>query len=359
MTIILSIFYPLSLFQKKNSKKITFISLSSNKLTRDFALVSRALQYEGKYDLNYVLFNYDNSIYSQFKYIFVCIKQLFAMNSSTLVILDFNNFVVSEFKREGVVALQLWHASGAIKKFGNSTNRDYKVKNYDYAICNSDIFVEPFSDAFNIPKENIKITGIPETDKLFKNKRIADNKIKMIVKYPQLRGKTVITYAPTFRGRIAKGFREVDLNLEYLLNELGDDYFIIYKPHPLIPSPKFENNPNILMAQKESIKKVFSITDILISDYSAIIIDFLTTGRPLISYVPDLEDYKKSPGIYFDYNGLMGDIICYTEDQVIDKIRNYDFSNNELSEFYDKVFKYKDGKSTRRVVNLIDEIMEK
>lgn len=358
MTIILSIFYPFSLLQKKNPKKITFISLSSNSLTRDFALVSRALEYEGNYELNYVLFNYDNSISSQFKYVFVCIQQLFAMNSSKLVLLDFNNFVVSEFKRNGVIALQLWHASGAIKKFGNSTNRDYKVKNYDYAICNSRIFVEPFSEAFNIPKENIKITGIPETDKLFKSKRISDNKIKMIVKYPQLRGKKVVTYAPTFRGRIAKGFREVSLDLEYLLNELGEDYFIIYKPHPLIPSPSFENNPNILMAQKESIKKVFSVTDILISDYSAIIIDFLTTGRPIISYVPDLDKYKESPGIYFDYDELMGDIICYTEDEIIGRIQNYDSSNTKLSEFYDKVFEYKDGKSTQRVVDFIDEIME-
>lgn len=176
LTIILAIFYPFSLLQKVKQNKITFISLESKSLTRDFKIINDALVKIDKHDLSYHLFEYAPGIKNQVTYIVKCIQQLFAINQSHLVLLDFNNFVVSKFKRKnGVTVLQLWHATGAIKQFGNSVPRDYKIKHYDYTIVNSEFFVEDFSKAFNIKKENVKITGIPETDKLFNHQRISRN----------------------------------------------------------------------------------------------------------------------------------------------------------------------------------------
>ena len=359
LTLILAIFYPLSLLQKVDKKKITFISLENPKLARDFSLINKKLLEEDKYELNYVLFKYENNLLGQLKYIYMSIKQLFNINSSHLVLIDFNNFVISKFKRPEVKVLQVWHATGAIKKFGNSLEHSYKIKNYDYAICNSEIFVKPFSEAFAIPEENVKVTGIPVTDNLFDEEKVIKTRDKLYKELPVLEDKKVITYAPTFRGKLGDGFRQVPIDLDYIQKKLGDDYLIIYKPHPLITNIDIKGNPNILVKAHESIKKIFSVTDILISDYSAVIFDYSIKNSPLLAYAPDLETYKNSPGIYENYEEIFAGRICRTEDDIVSKIKNIDFENYEFKgEFFEKSFKYRDGKSTERVVKLIDQIME-
>ena len=50
-----------------------------------------------------------------------CIQQLFIINTSKVVIIRDNNYVVSTFKREGVNVIQVWHACGAIKKIWECT----------------------------------------------------------------------------------------------------------------------------------------------------------------------------------------------------------------------------------------------
>ena len=364
LTLILAFFYPFSLLQKVNKNKIVFISLESKTLTRDFKIINDALMETKQYVLAYHLFEYEPGLKSQLSYVIACIKQLFVINASHLVLLDFNNFVVSKFKRRrGVKALQLWHATGAIKQFGNNVKRDYKIKNYDYTIVNSDFFVETFSQAFNIKKENVKVTGIPETDQLFNHDHVSHNENYLYQKYPQLECKTIVTYAPTFRGRFAVGFNEIEIDLDLIQKSLGSNYAIIYKPHPLIRHSKYENNKNIIYMPNESINKVFAITDILVSDYSAIIYDYMVTEKPMIAYVPDLAEYSVKPGVLFDYESEFPGAISKDNQSLIDEIKllNTDLSKqskqSKQSRLYDKIFKYKDGKSTQRVLSLIEAIM--
>lgn len=358
LTLILAIFYPFSLLQKVNANEITFISLESKTLTRDFETINAALVARGQYELTYHLFEYAPGIKNQLAYVIACIQQLFAINRSHLVLLDFNNFVVSKFKRKsGVTVLQLWHATGAIKQFGNSVTRDYKIKNYDYAIVNSEFFVETFSQAFNVKKENIKITGIPETDKLFNQERIIENESYLCEKYPKIIGKTIVTYAPTFRGRFGKGFYETKIDLDLIQKSLGDDYAIIYKPHPLITNSRYQDNDNIIYMQEESIKKVFAVTDVLVSDYSAIIYDYLVTQKPLIAYVPDLKEYSLTPGIIFDYEQEFPGAIVKNDKDLVNEIKAIHTCNNKQSNLYDKIFQYRDGQSLYRVIELIENIM--
>ena len=48
------------------------------------------------------------------------------------------------------------------------------------------------------------------------------------------------------------------------------------------------------------LNSIMCCCDLLISDYSGAIFDFLITKRPIIIYAPDLEDYSKYPGLNFD-----------------------------------------------------------
>lgn len=351
---VLSLFIPLFKIRKG---KISFVSLESDKLEGDFKLVADELEKTDKYSIHYELFKFEKNLIGYMQYFFECIRQLFVINTSELVILDYNNYVVSNFKRRGVKVLQLWHSSGAIKKFGNLVERDYKISNYDYAIVNCDAFKSIFAKAFDIKEQNVVTTGIPKTDALFDAIRMEQQKKEFINRYSELKGKKVILYAPTFRGRLMTDFKDVYLDIRNVKEALGDEYVILYKLHPLVQSRKLDNVAGVICCNNEELYTLMMVSDILVSDYSALIIDYSVLHKPMIFYVPDFEDYSKEPGISFEYKEVMPGPICYTESEVIQAIKQNEFDQTAIAEFQKVYFPYIDGKSTERVGHLIEKIM--
>ncbi len=346
-------------FTKVDEEKVTFISLESDRLSGDFRLLSIELQKLGKYKLNYVLVKFEKSLKGNILYFFSCIRQFFAINTSKLVILDYNNYVVSNFKIKQVKVLQLWHSTGAIKRFGNEVDgREYKIKNYDYAIVNCEYFVEPYAKSFSIAKEQIKVTGIPKTDRLFKVSKVKKDRRKMHTMFPQIKDKKVVLYAPTFRGKLMRGLQDITIDLQYMKQQLGEEYVILYKMHPLLSDTIISEDEDIICCNNMSIKLLFSVTDYLISDYSAIIIDFTIFDKPILLYTPDLERYRKDVGFYVEYEEDMPGPICFTEKQLIKAIKNETYDMQKVRAFRDKFFKYQDGKSCKRVLKLVEQIME-
>lgn len=357
INLILNICRIFLVFVRIDDKKITFVSLESDKLEGDFKLISKELEKNSDYKLNYILVKFEKTLLGNIKYFFSCIKQLFEINSSKLVILDYNNYVVSHFKRKEVKVLQLWHSSGAIKKFGNSTSRDYEISNYDYVICNCDYFKQSFAEAFNVNEEQVFVTGIPKTDRLFKKSKIEKDREYMYSLYPHIKGKKVILYAPTFRGKLMHGLANSIIDLNKIKDALGEDYVILYKMHPLLSDLVLEKSDHVICCNGMSIKKLFSVSDYLISDYSAIIIDFSTFEKPMLFYTPDLEEYRNEIGFFVDYENEMPGPICKNEEELIEHLKKGTFYKEEVIRFKNKFFKYQDGKSCKRVVELIDDIM--
>ncbi|MFV0381359.1 MAG: CDP-glycerol glycerophosphotransferase family protein [Breznakia sp.] len=344
-------------FTSIHKNRITFVSLENDHLAGDFLLLSRVLERTEVYEIKYILTKYEKSLLGNIKYFITIIKQFYVINTSRLVILDYNNYVVSNFKREGVKVLQLWHATGAIKRFGNAVDRDYAICNYDYVIVNAPYFTNAFAAAFGVKEQQVHITGIPKTDRLFQEQKIKADRKKMYKEFPQLKNKKVILYAPTFRGRLMKGFKEGYINLDYISEKLSNEYILIYKMHPLLENRIISKHPNVLCCNGMSIKRLFSISDYLISDYSAIIFDFSVFCKPMLFYVPDLEEYRQDVGFYVDYETEMPGPLCKHEDEIIQKIENNDFDMDKIVQFKKKFFAYDDGQSTKRVIDLIQQIM--
>ena len=283
--------------------------------------------------------------------------QLYHIHTSRVVLLDFNNYVISHFKKKGVIVIQVWHASGAIKKFGNDINRDYQIKNYDYVLVTSKRWKHPYSTAFNVSEEQVLPLGIPQTDVLFSKKKMGQYHQKMLKKYPCLNGKTVVLYAPTFRGSNYKDAKYKKVDLTAIQSALGDDYFIIYKLHPLLQEVKLEESNQLINGSKESIVKLLAIADYLITDYSAVLFDFIILNKPIIAFVPDLKTYEQQRGMYLNYEKDIPAPICYTEEQVVEAIQQQNFDLKKLQHFYENYFDYRDGKSTQRVVDFIEQFI--
>ncbi|NBK96992.1 MAG: hypothetical protein EOM50_03035, partial [Erysipelotrichia bacterium] len=208
-----------------------------------------------------------------------------------------------------------------------------------------------------VDEKNVKVTGIPKTDRLFNQAKIKKDKRWMYAHYPQIKNKKVVLYAPTFRGKLMHNLGNSTIDLDRIQKALGDEYVILYKMHPLLENVVISQSEQVVCCNGKSIKKLFSVSDYLISDYSAIIIDFSTFHKPMLFYTPDLEEYRGDVGFYVDYERLMPGPICRSEEEVINAIIKDDFDIERIKSFEKLFFKYRDGKSKERVIALIDEIM--
>lgn len=359
-TIIYIILKIVNIFVSRCSLKqnqIAFISLESNQLESDLKLIYDELKDKQQYTLKTVLINYNKkSLINNFLYMLNCIKQIYVINTSKVVLITDNNYVISNFKRPGVKVIQVWHAAGAIKKFGNAIKREYPIKNYDYVIANSDYWNEPYQEAFNVSSQSIITTGMPRIDHLVDANYLSQTKNKLYAKYPILKDKKIILYAPTFRGNIYQGFRAVNFDAPAILDALGDEYIMLYKFHPLLLNATLPADSRIINMNHEDTHDLFTISDILISDFSSIIFDYSLLNKPMCFFVPDLDEYLESLGCFVDYRKVMPGAICSNEKEVVAALQSdlkYD-----IKKFSELFFKYHDGNNTKRIAAFIAELMD-
>lgn len=338
----------LPLFPIKRNR-ITFVSLTANELKDDFLLLNQELEKNQDIELRYVLIKFKKNIIGDMLYFFNCIKQLFIINTSHIVILNDNNYVVSNFKREGVIVIQVWHACGAVKKFGNDIEREYEIRNYDYVISNSDYWKPVYESAFHLPQSHVLTYGMPRVDKLFDFEWIEDRKREMKKKYPILENHYIYLYAPTFRGNIIKGFSYEKIELNDVIEKLPSNVVILYRMHPLLHDISLGENEKVINVANEELNDLLACADCLISDYSSIIFDFSILLKRMICYVPDLEEYKSTLGLNVDYEMIPAKK-CFTKEELIQEMKNINENQFDMKQFKDTFFKYQDGKSVERIV---------
>lgn len=168
------------------------------------------------------------------------------------------------------------------------------------------------------------------------------------------KNKPVILYAPTWRGTSeVKQFniKKLQKDLEYIAS--SNDYQFLFRGHHLAEKIIADINLNVCIVPRDiDTNELLGITDILISDYSSIVYDFLALNRPVISYIYDFDEYIKERGLYIQKGALVGYVtsdIYQLKEMIIELSKNM-VSNIKLSDI--KCFAYlDDGKSTERVID--------
>lgn len=334
--------------------KVTFISYTNNVMSSDIKLISDYLSKKDNCNMVFLTKKFDNTLINKLKYLYEFIMQTYHINTSRVVIIDGNNFAVSNVrKKKDTVVIQIWHACGAIKKFGVDFSRRYAINNYDYVITSSSTSKKHFASAFNMPEENILALGVAKTDRLFDKKKIEKYKREICSKYPCVEGKKVVLYAPTFRGEGVFSKSYMDIDLDKLAESLGNEYIIMYKMHPVTKYNKCQNNCNVINVFDESLYKLFTVSDMLVTDYSAVMYDYLILEKPIYFYTPDLQQYLDNRGIYWDYKNYVPGKICYSEDELAKTIIAEQYDIEKIRKMKKEFFDYLDGKSTKRIGNFI------
>ena len=175
---------------------------------------------------------------------------------------------------------------------------------------------------------------------------------------------TNILYAPTFREDVRYNNIFDYFDVDKFQKELGDEYSLIIRLHPRVFDYDKDNsisnklskldNTIINCTDYENEQDLLLISDMLITDYSSIMIDFGLLRKPIIFYAYDLENYLNNErGFYLDYNkDLPGPIVENMDDLVgIIKDNNYDY--DRLDKFLNYEFDYLDSNSSKRIVDYL------
>ncbi len=278
-------------------------------------------------------------------------------------------------KRKGQHILNTWHAAGAFKKFGLSTadkifGDSYKDAkrfpshgDYDIVTVSSPEIEWAYAEAMD-KKDNpecIKSLGLSRTDVFYRQETIDKAYEHFYKLMPQAKGKKVISYAPTFRGRSAKALTPDMLDVKKFKKELSDEYVLIFKHHPIT-----HNRPVIPMecsdfaadfTEQLTIEELICITDIMIADYSSTIFEYALFEKPMVFFAYDLYNYFDWRGFYYNYDELTPGPVCFTNAEVIDYIKHVDerFNKAEVHDFKEKFMKSCDGHATKRIMDAFFE----
>ncbi len=284
-----------------------------------------------------------------------------ALATSKYVFLNDNFMPMAslKFSKETVIT-QLWHAEGAFKKFGLSAPLTDEVREREkkcsekltYVICSSKNVVPIYAEAFGVDESKILPLGTPRIDSLLEKKDTGKLRAEFDKKHPECRGKKLILYAPTFRDDPETDKNIVkNIDMETFNRELGGEYCLLIKLHPQIHSG--EPVKGTIDVTAGDINELTLISDLLITDYSSVCMDFALLSKPCIFFAFDLEEYEKERSFYFDYENYVPGTVARNFNAVIETIKNPRNDEENLRRFRDFNFDYIDCENTKRVAETI------
>lgn len=281
---------------------------------------------------------------------------------------DVYNYLQFYTPLPGQEIIQLWHAAGAYKKFGFSRkNEQIKIstghKKYTKAIVSADSIKSCYAEAYGISEDKIIATGVPRTDIFFDEKwkkQVCEN---FHNKYPETKGKKIILFAPTYRGtKVPMAYYDMNkVPMKELQEKFGDEYIFVSKLHPAaynnmkMRGEKLGDGSKFWLDVSDirDINDILPVADILITDYSSVIFDWLLLDRPIIYYAYDRDEYQGDRGLYYSFDEYVYGEVATTEAELIKAIEKANMMPAKRKEFKDRFMSACDGKATERVTKLL------
>lgn len=211
----------------------------------------------------------------------------------------------------------LWHALGAIKKFGwqalgtseGRTREQAEVgcmhRGYDVVVVGLPEAVDALSAGLDVVPSSIQPLGLPRIDYLLDNAfdqaRIqhAQFALKECGVGGHVLGQAIL-YAPTLRRTAADSSALVEHTRQLVSHcaRVGVEVFIAF--HPLqqgIHFADFESKRAHVVPSHVPTHALFPVVECVVSDYSAVIYEAACAGKRVLFYVPDIICYLDNPGL--------------------------------------------------------------
>ena len=162
-------------------------------------------------ELDYVLLlePYSYGLAGKLAYLVRLVRGMYHLQTAGLFVID-NAYLPVHVAphRPTTTVVQVWHAAGALKRFGLDTTtplaepeRTFLHRYYDAVVVGGEWTRAPYAAALRTPIERVLALGSPRTDFFFDEEALAAARARVLAAHPALAGRRVVLYAPTFRGR--------------------------------------------------------------------------------------------------------------------------------------------------------------
>ena len=282
--------------------------------------------------------------------------------------LSYSFFLPGRFKK-----INTWHGIGRIKKLEDGVPDRFdnvilqkiikKIVKHERKACQivltcSKLWKEKRSSIFE--KKCIKVLGYPRNDLFFDDSRVYQD-YKTSLKLEKF--DKIILYCPTFREDLKNQYPFSNKFLKKFNEFLVErNYVFLDKRHVQEHwNGNFSEFSNIVNVTNtvEDIQDLLVITDILVTDYSSVLMDFCLKDKPIIFYPYDYDYYMQSRGIEINYFKDLPGPFATNEDEFFSCLEKIDsiFSKSEYKAMYTRMknenHQHQDKGSSERLYNFL------
>lgn len=348
----------------KRKKTILFMSEQNGVIASNLKAVSDQMKERGM-DQEYELLYSARAASENGHSIKSWLDMVHKLGKSGTVIIDDHAPVLDWLHlKEDTKLIQLWHAGAGFKSSGYSRWGHMGCpgpvschRQYDFGIAGSKHIAPFFSEVWGINDEQVLATGMPRMDEYLDENYKSKKTEELYEKYPMCKGKKVILFAPTYRGKnkITAYYPYELIDFEGLYELCGEEYVVLFKMHPWVaskvPIEKKYKDRFMDVGKYPNINDLFYITDLLITDYSSNIFEYSLMRKPMLFFAFDKIQYSFSRGFHRAYEESAPGKVCYHFEEVLEAIRTEDFEYEKVEEYIEKHFDYIDSHASDRVID--------
>jgi CDP-glycerol glycerophosphotransferase (TagB/SpsB family) len=290
---------------------------------------------------------------------FQMLSEMYHLATARACITDSYIAAISVLRHKpGLIIIQIWHALGAIKRFGlaaldSAEGRPSRFartmqmhRGYDWVIAGGPPMVLPFAECFGVPPERVLPIGTPRVDRLADPAARERRRHRIQAAHPEVGRRPVVLYAPTFR----KGGEPVQV--APLLDALAPtDFDVVVALHPL-DGRDFSTRPGVIQDAKITTPEWLAVADAVVTDYSSLVFDAAVAGVPLYFYVYDLDEYRERRGLFLDVDRDLPGPVERDAAALAKAIIDGAASREEVLRFRERFVAPADGGCARRIVQL-------
>lgn len=272
-------------------------------------------------------------------------------------------------KKKKQIYLQTWHGGFPLKLIEKQTEDTLSAAYVNSAkqdgnICNailssSSFFSKILENYFWLnDKTEILTFGVPSNDIWFQEENKEKIKSDIIHRYNISENQKIILYAPTFRDSNSAEAYNLDIIrvIEAFNQKFLSDCVLLLRFHPNIQIDVSSvcNDKIKDVSDYAVFDEILISSDVLISDYSGVIVHAIYLAKPTFIYASDIDEYSRG------FNSLYEELPCpksLTNDKLVESILQFDDKEyaNRCQKFIEKVGSFNNGMASMKTVKWIKE----
>ena len=273
-------------------------------------------------------------------------------------------------KKKAQYYIQTWHSSLGLKKneqdagrldraYVRRAVRDASMTDLMYS--NNAFRADKYRNSFWYHGEVMRC-GHPRNGVLLHTPPAVIRKVRKHFGIPE--EKRILLYAPTFRSKTGGvGYRlDIGACLEVLRDRFGGDYICLFRMHPNVAYQGTDCSEGVIPASDyPDMQELMAAADVMITDYSGSMFEFMLTGRPVFLFAGDVARYlAEERELYFTF-GELPFSLAEDETQLRQNILAFDYEayRTACRQFMELVGMEEDGEGARVLADRILEEIHK